>query len=313
MRWSSNDPIANFTPIRQKTIKSPISCTGIGLHSGLGVDMTLRPAPAGTGIIFSRVDLENATLPAVYDAVCDTKLGTTLSNSDGASLGTVEHLMAALWGCEIDNLFIDINGPEVPVMDGSAAPFVFLVECAGVVEQDAARQGIRVCRTVEIVDGEKRIALEPADTFSVDFLIDFEHPMIACQSNCFGGEPFAFKEEISQSRTFGFAKEVAALHEAGYARGGSLDNAVVVGDDRILNEDGLRYEDEFVRHKVLDCVGDLYLAGAPLICHVDARCSGHQLNNTVLKALFSRDQNWELKSMAPPVTGWHPMSAAAEA
>ena len=313
VRWSGSDSVATTTSVRQKTIKTAISCSGVGLHSGSNVNMTLRPAPSGTGIIFTRVDVENACLAAVYDSVSDTKLGTTLSNVDGVSLGTVEHLMAALWGCEIDNLFIDIDGPEVPVMDGSSAPFVFLIECAGIVEQDVSRQAIRVCRPIEVIDGGKRITLRPATTFSVDFMIDFEHPMISCQTSCFGGEPSTFKAEISRSRTFGFAKDVEALHAAGFARGGSLENAVVIGEDCILNEGGLRYEDEFVRHKVLDCVGDLYLAGAPLLCHVDAHCSGHQLNNGVLRALFSSDENWELEPINDSRSDWIEVPAAAEA
>ncbi|HIM72339.1 MAG TPA: UDP-3-O-[3-hydroxymyristoyl] N-acetylglucosamine deacetylase, partial [Alphaproteobacteria bacterium] len=160
----------------QKTIKSPISCTGIGLHSGINVNMALRPAPVGTGIVFTRIDQGNALLPAAYDLVAETRLGTTLRNGDGVGLAAVEHLMAALWGCEIDNLFVDIDGPEVPAMDGSAAPFVFLMECAGVVEQGASRQAVRVCRSVEVIDGDKRIALTPADDFSVDLLIDFDNP-----------------------------------------------------------------------------------------------------------------------------------------
>jgi len=281
--------------IRQKTIKSTISCSGIGLHSGVNVNMTLRPAPLGTGITFTRVDSENAVLPATYDLVSETRLGTTLRNNDGIELGTVEHLMAALWGCEIDNLFIDIEGPEVPAMDGSAAPFVFLIECAGVTEQSAPRQAIRVCQLVEVVEGDRRISLAPADEFSVDLSIEFDNPVISSQSSCFDGGPFAFKTEISRARTFGFAEEVAALHAAGFARGGSLENAVVVEEDRVLNEGGLRYPNEFVRHKTLDCVGDLYLAGAPLLAHVDARCSGHELNNAVLRALFAADQHWTLE------------------
>ena len=299
--------------IRQKTIKSTISCTGIGLHSGVNVNMALRPAPVGTGIVFTRVDRENAVLPAAYDLVAETQLGTTLRNSDGVELGTVEHLMAALWGCEIDNLFIDIEGPEVPAMDGSAAPFVFLIECAGIAEQSAPRQAIRVCQPVEVVDGDRWISLAPANDFSVKLLIEFDNPMVSRQSSCFNGGPFAFKAEISRARTFGFAEEVAALHAAGFARGGSLENAVVVAEDRILNEGGLRYQNEFVRHKTLDCVGDLYLAGAPLLAHVDAHCSGHELNNAVLRALFAADQNWKSEPIVATESPWSDVAVAAEA
>ena len=299
--------------IRQKTIKSTISCAGIGLHSGVNVNMALRPAPVGTGIMFTRIDQGNAVLPAAYDLVAETRLGTTLRNSDGVELGTVEHLMAALWGCEIDNLFVDIEGPEVPAMDGSAAPFVFLIESSGVAEQDAPRQSIRVCQPVEVVDGDRRISLAPANDFSVKQLIEFDNPMVSRQSSYFDGGPFAFKTEISRARTFGFAEEVAALHAAGFARGGSLDNAVVVAEDRVLNEGGLRYQDEFVRHKTLDCVGDLYLAGAPLLGHVDAHCSGHELNNAILRALFAADQNWKSVPILATESTWSETAIAAEA
>jgi len=312
-RWRGDVSQKVVTAIHQKTIKSSISCAGIGLHSGVNVNMALRPAPVGTGIVFARVDRGNAVLPATYDLVSETRLGTTLRNSDGVDLGTVEHLMAALWGCEIDNLFVDIDGPEVPAMDGSAAPFVFLIECAGIVEQGAPRQTIRVCQPVEVVDGDRRITLTPADDFSVKLLIDFDNPMVSRQSSCFDGGPFAFKTEISRARTFGFADEVAALHAAGFARGGSLENAVVVAEDRVLNEGGLRYENEFVRHKTLDCVGDLYLAGAPLLAHVDAHCSGHELNNAVLRALFAADQNWKSEPTLAIGSTWSETAIAIEA
>lgn len=313
MRWYGKDLTETVAAVCQKTIKSAIGCSGIGLHSGVDINMTLRPAPVGTGIVFTRVDQGNALLPAVYDLVSETQLGTTLRNVDGVNLATVEHLMAALWGCEIDNLFVDVDGPEVPAMDGSAAPFVFLIECVGIVEQSAPRQALRVCQPVEVVAGEKRITLTPADNFSVNLMINYDHPMISCQSSYFDGGPFAFKAEISRARTFGIADEVAALHAAGFALGGSLENAVVVVEDRVLNDGGLRYENEFARHKVLDCVGDFYLAGAPLLAHVEAHCSGHQLNNAALRALFASDQNWQLEPIVPMVSSGPKMAAGAEA
>ena len=301
--------------IGQKTLNNPAHCAGIGLHSGAEIVMTMRPAPVDSGIVFSRVDKGDALLPALYDRVCGTTLGTSLGEKNGASVGTVEHLMAALWGCEIDNVFVEVDGPEVPAMDGSAAPFVDLIERAGTVEQQGLRQVIKVRRRVEVVDGERRIALIPTENFSVDLSIDFKHRVIACQSSLFDGGPLAFKSEISGARTFGFVKEVEALRAAGLAKGGCLENSIVLGDEDIgiMNEGGLRYENEFARHKVLDCVGDLYLAGRPLIARVEAHRSGHELNNAVLRELFSSDDNWSLELARADVEDWGEVPAAARA
>ena len=251
---------------QQHTLKNPIGCTGIGLHSGAKVNMTLRPAAANTGIVFRRIDLSDAAIPARWDAVTDTTLCTTVGNDDGVKVATIEHLMAALAGCGIDNVIVELDGPEVPIMDGSSAPFVFLIDCAGRCEQNARRRSIRVLKTVEVVEQDRVAVLHPSEGFSVAFEIDFDSAAISATSGFFDLHNGGFRRDICRARTFGFERDVDRLIELGFARGGSLDNAVVVGrDDEILNEGGLRYGDEFVRHKVLDTVGDLYLAGAPLL------------------------------------------------
>ncbi len=280
--------------IKQKTFKSSISCTGVALHSGNKVSMTLMPGKPDSGIVFKRTDIPGggASIPATWDNVVETTLCTTLGNKDGVTIATVEHLMAALGGSGIDNAVIEVNGPEVPVMDGSAAPFVFLVECAGTVEQDKPRRYIKVLKAISLEDGASIVSLTPAEDFSVDFDIDFESAAISRQSISIGMVGETFKNEVSRARTFGFLHEVEALRAAGLAKGGSLDNAVVVSGDKVINEDGLRYVDEFVRHKVLDAVGDLYLAGGGLLGHFHGVCSGHAANNKLLKALFADDEAW---------------------
>ncbi|WP_142848825.1 UDP-3-O-acyl-N-acetylglucosamine deacetylase [Telmatospirillum sp. J64-1] len=284
-------------PQRQHTLKSAITCKGVGLHSGAKITMTLRPGEANSGIVFRRVDIpgKGALIPAHWASVSDTRMNTCISNDQGVGVKTIEHLMAALAGMGIDNAEIDINGEEVPVMDGSAAPFLFLIECAGVVEQDAPRRAIRVLKPVVVTDGDKMASLMPSDSFSVRFEIDFSSNAINRQECALDLSEGAFKAEISRARTFGFEQEVSALRSMGLARGGSLDNAVVISSDgeRVLNEEGLRYDDEFVRHKILDAVGDLYLAGAPLLGHFHGIRSGHALNNRLLRALFADDQAWE--------------------
>ncbi len=291
--------------IKQKTFKSSISCTGVALHSGNKVSMTLKPGEPGSGIVFKRTDISGggAEIPATWDHVVDTTLCTTLGNEDGVTVSTVEHLMAALAGCGIDNALIEVNGPEVPVMDGSAAPFIFLVECAGTVEQDMPRRRIRVLKPVVVEDGDKSASIVPGDGFGVDFDIDFASAAVSRQSIGFAMTAEAFKNEISRARTFGFLHEVEAMRAAGLAKGGSLDNAVVVSGDKVMNEDGLRYDDEFVRHKVLDAVGDLYLAGVPLQGHFRGVCSGHAANNALLRALFADRDAWCYEDMtaAEPV------------
>lgn len=286
------------TTVKQKTLKSAISCTGIGLHSGEKVTMTLHPANPGFGIVFRRSDLsgEGVEIPAAHDAVVDTRLCTTIG-AQGKTIGTVEHLMAALAGMGIDNALIEVGGTEVPVMDGSAAPFLFLIECAGVVEQDAPRKAIRVLKSVSIVDGDKSACLEPAKGFSLDYQIDFSNPVIGRQSMTVSLTDGVFKDEIARARTFGFLHEAEALWAAGLAKGASLDNAVVVSGDRIMNEDGLRFDDECVRHKILDAVGDLYMAGAPILGHYMGDRASHALNNKVLRALFADPANYEIVEM----------------
>lgn len=251
--------------------------------------MRLCPAPVGHGIVFHRTDVEgiNPRIAARFDNVVDTRLCTVIANEDDVRVGTIEHLMAAFAGCEIDNALVEIDGPEVAIMDGSSEPFVFLIDCAGVAEQDAPRRAIEIRKQVTVDLDGKRMTLSPADGYLIDFEIDFDSKAIGHAS--IGVEMIngAFRHELAQARTFGFLHEVEHLQAAGLARGGSLENAVVVDGDRILNEEGLRFPDEFVRHKVLDCLGDLYLAGAPLIGHVDAVKAGHHINNAALRALFA--------------------------
>lgn len=291
-------------PARQRTLKTSISCKGVGLHSGDTITMVLRPGAPNSGIVFRRTDVAGAgaLIPAQWANVNDTRMNTCIANEAGVSVRTIEHLMSAFAGMQIDNALVDIDGPEVPVMDGSASPFVFLIECAGVIEQSAPRRAIRILKRVVIEEGDKVAALSPAPRgFSVRFEIDFADPAIARQECAVSLGNGAFKAEISRARTFGFETEVAALQAAGLARGGSLENAVVIGaDHRVLNEDGLRYDDEFVRHKVLDAVGDLYLAGAPIVGHFHGIRSGHALNNRLLRALFADPSAWEWTGEATP-------------
>jgi UDP-3-O-[3-hydroxymyristoyl] N-acetylglucosamine deacetylase len=295
---------------RQKTLEAPISCTGVGLHSGQRISMTLHPAPADTGVAVRRTDLVGApSVPVRWDRVVDTRMATTVGNGDGVQVGTVEHLMAALAGCEIDNAVIELDGPEVPVMDGSAAPFVFLIECAGTVEQAGPRRAIEVLKRVTVGDARRQVSIAPGPVFEVSVEIDFDDRAIARQAYGARIVNGTFKSEIARARTFGFAEDVSALREAGLARGGSLDNAIVISDGRILNADGLRYEDEFVRHKVLDCIGDMYLAGAPLIGRVHGLRSGHTLHHRLLEALFADATAWRFIDV--PATVHEPVVLAA--
>ncbi len=295
-------------PKQQHTLKNAINCSGVGLHSGIKVAMCLRPAPANSGIVFHRTDIRQSALAAPedtvanaaadvradWDTVSDTVMSTTVQNAAGVKVSTIEHLMAALAGCGIDNVRVELDGPEVPIMDGSSAPFVFLIECAGLAPQQARRRWIRVLRRVEIEDGKRRAALVPSDGFSVSLEIDFDSPAIAEKSGFYDLHNGGFKRDICRARTFGFEHDVNRLMDLGLGQGGSLDNVVVVGrDNEILNEGGLRYGDEFVRHKVLDCVGDFYLAGGPMLAHFAGQCTGHSSNNQLLRKLFSDPLNWE--------------------
>jgi UDP-3-O-[3-hydroxymyristoyl] N-acetylglucosamine deacetylase len=286
----------------QRTLKSSIHCSGVGLHSGNAVQMTLHPAEPDTGIVFRRVDVQDKfnEIPARFDFVSDTRMCTTLSNADGVSIMTVEHLMAALAGCGIDNLVVETDGPEIPVMDGSAEPFVFLIECVGVVEQDIARSVIQILEPVTIQIGDSTATLEPAEGFSIQFGIDFDNDVIGRQEISLDLSELSFKSEICRARTFGFLHEVESLREAGLAKGGSLDNAVVLNGDTVMNTGGLRYNDEFVRHKVLDCIGDLYLAGAPISgCFIGEK-TGHAVHNALLRALFANTDAWVRVRMTQP-------------
>ncbi|MBI4184767.1 MAG: UDP-3-O-acyl-N-acetylglucosamine deacetylase [Proteobacteria bacterium] len=298
--------------MRQRTLKSAISCNGVGLHTGARVSLTLRPGEPGSGIVFRRSDIGGggAAIPARWDRVVDTTLCTTLGEG-GIRVGTVEHLLAAVAGCGVDNAVVEVGGPEVPIMDGSAAPFVFLIECAGLVEQPAARRAIRVLRPVSVAHGSASASLRPAGAFGIDFAIDFANPVVGRQECSLTPANGAFKSEIARARTFGFLDDVESLRARGLARGGSLENAVVVCGERVLNQDGLRYEDEFVRHKVLDCVGDLCLAGAPLIGRFVGVQSGHFLNNRLLKALFADPDAWETVDLVEEPAEGHGRQAAA--
>lgn len=284
---------SSFVP--QKTLKSSIDCRGVGLHSGVACTMTLRPAPANHGIVFRRTDVtdRDSLVPALWRNVLDARMCTTVTNAAGVSVSTIEHLMAALAGCEIDNLLIDIDGPEVPIMDGSAEPFVMLIQSAGIEALDAPKRAIRVLKPVRAADEQRSIELRPDNAFSIRFEIEFNSPAIREKELDVRLVNGTFNHTISGARTFGFVEEIEKLRAAGLGRGGSLENVVIVDGDRVLNEGGLRYDDEFVRHKILDCVGDLYLAGAPLLGRVDAVKSGHLFNNKVLRALFADDEAWE--------------------
>lgn len=285
---------------RQKTLKASIHCRGIGLHSGARVNMALQPGAPGTGIVFRRRDAGGAEIKAQWGNVVDSSHCTTIASRDGLSVATVEHLMAAFAGLEVDNAVVELDGPEVPVMDGSAAPFVFLIECAGVVEQHLPRQAVKVLKPVSVGTPGKSATLLPADGLCLSFAIDFSSGAINRQELTLAIEPETFKHDISRARTFGFLHEVKEMRAAGLARGGSLDNAIVISGDRVLNEEGLRYGDEFVRHKVLDALGDLYLIGGPLLGHFHGVRSGHALNRRLIAALFADPTAWCLTSFADP-------------
>ncbi len=300
--------------IRQRTLKTAIGCSGVGLHSGAKITMVLHPAEADTGIRFRRTDIagKGAVIPARWDQVGDTRMNTSLTGVNGISVGTVEHLMAALAGMGIDNCLIEINGPEVPVMDGSAAPFLFLIECAGVIELSAVRMALRILRPVSVQEGGASATLMPGSGFSVSFEIDFGCDAISRQELSVGLDRGVFRAEIARARTFGFEQDVARLRAAGLARGGSLDNAVVIDatGTRVLNEDGLRYGDEFVRHKILDAVGDLFLAGMPVEGAFHGCRSGHALTNRLLRTLFADASAWAVvpASAARAMAGVGPVS-----
>lgn len=292
--------------IHQSTLRQVVRTRGIGLHGGRPVVMSLLPAPPDTGIVFRRTDLEQAPqVPARAEFVTETTLNSGLSY-DGVGVNTVEHLLSALAGLGVDNCVVELSAPEVPIMDGSAAPFVYLIQSTGVVAQAAPRRFLRVRQPVQVSDGDKWARLEPYDGFRLGFTIDFDHPLVSAtdQRASFDFSTAAYIREVSRARTFGFLREFEWLRSKNLALGASLDNAVAVDDFRVLNHDGLRYGDEFVRHKILDAIGDLYLLGAPLLGAFSAHKSGHGLNNRLARALLADVDAWEAvtfgAAQAPP-------------
>lgn len=281
--------------LRQSTLKNSIRATGVGLHTGEKVFMTLRPAPVNTGVVFRRVDLEQPVdIPAAAENVGDTMLGTTLVHG-GARVSTVEHLLAAFAGLGVDNAFVDLSAPEVPIMDGSAGPFVFLLQSAGIEMQNAPKRFARILQRVEVEDGDKWARFDPHDGYRINFRIDFDHPVFRkhSQTATMNFSATSFLREVSRARTFGFMRDIEALRAKNLTLGGNMDNAIVLDDYRVLNEDGLRYEDEFVKHKILDAIGDLYLLGRCLIGEFTGYKSGHALNNALLRKLLASANAWE--------------------
>ncbi|HEX8785866.1 MAG TPA: UDP-3-O-acyl-N-acetylglucosamine deacetylase [Telluria sp.] len=288
--------------LKQRTIKQLVRTTGVGLHSGTKVELTLRPAAVDTGIVFRRVDLDPVVeFPSNADIVGDTRMASVLTKGD-ARVSTVEHLMSACAGLGIDNLYVDVTAEEIPIMDGSASSFVFLLQQAGVQEQAAAKKFIRVLKPVEVRQGsgagEKWARLSPYDGFKLDFFIEFNHPAVdgTTQRAVVDFGKVSYVHDVARARTFGFMQDVESLRGMGLARGGSLENAIVMDEYRILNADGLRYEDEFVRHKILDAIGDLYLVGSPLLASYEAHKSGHGLNNLLLRELLAHPESYEIVS-----------------
>lgn len=284
--------------LKQRTLKTVIRASGVGLHGGVKVNMTLRPAAPDTGIVFRRVDLpEPKDIPAKAVLIGDTRMCSCLE-VNGVKVGTIEHLMSALCGLGIDNAWIDLDAPEVPILDGSAAPFIFLIQSAGIEEQNAAKKFIRVTQPIEVRDGDKWARFEPYDGYKLAFSIVFNHPAIdkSAQNAVIDFAEQSYIREISRARTFGFMQEVEYLRENGLALGGGLENAIVLDEFRVLNQDGLRYGDEFVKHKILDAVGDLYLLGHPLLASYASHKGGHALNNLLARELLNQPASWELVS-----------------
>jgi len=288
--------------LKQRTLKTIIRASGVGLHGGVKVNMTLRPAAPDTGIVFRRVDLADPVdIPAKAFMVGDTRMCSCLEK-EGVKVGTIEHLMSALAGLGIDNAWIDLDAPEVPILDGSAAPFVFLIQSAGIEEQNAAKKFIRVTRPIEVREGDKWARFVPYDGYKLAFSIVFNHPAIdkSAQKAEIDFATQSYVREVSRARTFGFMQEVEYLRENGLALGGGLENAIVLDEFRVLNQDGLRYGDEFVKHKILDAVGDLYLLGHPLLASYASHKGGHALNNLLARELLNQPESWELVSFVEP-------------
>jgi UDP-3-O-[3-hydroxymyristoyl] N-acetylglucosamine deacetylase len=287
----------DIEPAAQRTLKAAIGCRGVGLHTGRKVFMTLKPAAPGTGILFRRTDV-GVDIKANWKNAIESPLCTLIGNGRGTEVGTIEHLMAALAGAEIDNAIVELDGPEVPIMDGSAAPFLFLIKRVGVREQERMRRAIRVLKAVSVVENGAAASLTPASGFSMSFEIEFANPLIRRQEITLALEEGAFERELARARTFGLVDDLDRLRAAGLVRGGSLENAVVVSGDQVLNSGGLRYADEFVRHKLLDALGDLYLAGGPIIGHFRGVRSGHALTRRLLARLFADGKAWSLTTIA---------------
>jgi len=301
--------------IKQRTLKNVIRATGVGLHTGEKVYMTLRPAAVDTGIVFRRVDLaQPMEIRSRSENIGDTRLSSTLVK-DGVRVATIEHLLSAFAGLGIDNAYVDLSAPEVPIMDGSAGPFVFLLQSAGIEEQAAAKRFIRIKKPVVVREGDKWARFEPFDGFKVGFSIAFDNPIFTrrTSSSEIDFSTTSFVKEVSRARTFGFMRDIEMLREKNLALGGSMDNAIVLDDYRVLNEDGLRYEDEFVKHKILDAIGDLYLLGHSLIGAFYGHKSGHELNNKLLRALIAEKKAWEEVSFddpaKAPISYAHPAQA----
>ena len=302
--------------IQQRTLKNLVRATGVGLHTGAKVYLTLRPAAADTGIVFRRVDLDPPVeIRAEPCAVGDTRLSSCLEKGN-VRVATIEHLMSAFSGLGIDNAYVDLTAPEVPIMDGSAGPFVFLLQSAGIEEQNAPKKFIRIVKPVEARDGDKWVRFKPHDGFKLTLSLDFDHPVFdkTRQSVTVDFSTTSYVKEVSRARTFGFMQDVESMRAQGLALGGSLDNAIVMDEYRVLNSDGLRYEDEFVKHKVLDAIGDLYLLGHPVIGAFSGHKSGHALNNQLLRSLLEDRQAWAYASFerpedAPPFLTWQPQAA----
>lgn len=289
-----------FHSAYQTTLAGSVTCSGVGVHSGQTVVMTLHPAEADTGIQFVRLDVaeDKSVLRAFYLDVTDTMLGTTITNTHGVSVHTIEHLMAALWGMGVDNAIVTLTGAEVPIMDGSSEPFVFLIECAGIKTLEEHRDTLEVVKKITVSDGASMSTIRPFDGFALDISIEFPHSLIPRQRAVYNFAEQSFSHALCRARTFGFAKDVEMLRARGLARGGSLDNAVVIGDEGILNEGGLRYRDEFIRHKALDCVGDFFLTGMRIRGAVTTHRPGHGINNKLLRALLADRSAWRLSSPA---------------
>ena len=285
-------------PAFQHTVRAPALFAGVGVHTGAYTRVSVRPAAVNSGIVFVRTDVadRDAYIPATGEAVCKTQLGTVIGNEAGVTVATIEHLMAAFVMLGVDNAVVEVDGPEMPIMDGSSLPFLRILDRAGLRQQEAARRYIEILDTVEVVDGDKRATLRPAESFEVAFEIEFPNKVIGRQSIDLAMDEAAFREELADCRTFGFLNEVEALRTIGLACGGSLENAVVIDGDRVLNPEGLRRRDEFVRHKALDAIGDLYLLGGPILGRFEGVLAGHGMNNALVRALIARPEAWRVQT-----------------